>query len=202
VWYSWRVNNAGRLAGTVSLAPLRIFAKPILALKPDTVPFFIPYYGFGVWHTYAPEIQIAVYNPDLLPPLEFPEAQPDLESDSVRIIAMITPHAAMSIPKLLPPGTHHIDFPGLMKSLHELLFIGDYQLPVDNQSFVNEDIPYAVYQLNPASCTITIHPLHFFNSTNFDLSTQRPARVARDPDTGNFIIDGFGIDPFEIPISM
>ena len=193
IWYAWRMNNAGRLATTVSLAPLRIFAKPVLALKPDTIPFFIPFYGFGVWHTYAPEIKIAIYNPDELPPLEFPEIEPDLTNDSIRIIAMITPHAAMSIPKSLPDGTHPTEFPDLMKSLDELLFIGDYQPPGI------EEIPYAIYQLNPPDNTVTIHPLRFFNSTNFDLSTQRPARVTRDPDSGKFIIDGFRLDPIEFP---
>jgi len=203
IWYAWRLNNAGRLQGTVSLGPLRIFAKPVLAIKPDTVPFFIPYFGFGVWHDFHDRINIAVYDPDDLPPLDFHQIQNDIVNKSVRIIAMIHPHARMSIPKSLPEGSHPIEFPDPMKPLQELLFIGDYQSP-DNydhpRNTGNLDIPWAIYELNPSDSSITVHPLYFFNSTNFDLSTQRPTRVARDPNSGNFIIDGFRIDPIEVRI--
>lgn len=60
----------------------------------------------------------------------------------------------------------------------------------------------ALMLLNPASGTLQLYPLDWFNDGRVDLGYQWVTRVARDPKTGRIHGDGIRIGPFSLDESM
>jgi hypothetical protein len=105
------------------------------------------------------------------------------------------PRAISEISLALPPGIHAWEPPGPLRTIPELVMLGNSSFAVPERgcdSLVN----ICLYIASPSQRTVEVVPQEWFNRGSYDFGYQWPSRVARHPETGELVGEGVRLGRF------
>jgi hypothetical protein len=189
--FTWTHHGSeGSLGYLVSLGLEQEPNKPRLALNTYCRAFFIDPNYLGIWCPEGGAIRVLCFDPDDLKAFDFSEIAGWFKPSPERIYAATPPIAEFEVPAFLPEGTHKIEVPSEMQTIHELIVPTSYKAEGVN------DAAFAIYVLYPHAGLVEVLPQQWFTGAQYEVGKQWIPRAARDLETHRIFGECFGVGTF------
>lgn len=165
---------------------------PRLALNTYCRPFLVDENLLGIWCPEGRSIRLACFDPDQLKGFDMAEIAGWFKQSSERIYAATPPIEEFELPLNLPPGTHKIEAPEVLRSADELI------IPTSYSAKSPDDAAFALYVLYPSAGLVEVLPQRWFTASQYQVGKQWITRVIREPDTHKLIGECFGSGIFRL----
>lgn len=168
-------------------------SQPLLALAKYTRAFALPPNLLGLWFDDGRLIRVVAIDVDNLSSLHIDCDSTCPQSPAHGYLIEGAPIGEFWVSRDLEPGDHYIDLPPCFAALNGLMLLGKY-------AKVQEPACSAIFEIRagktPGSHRVYVFPQEWFTRDAFDLGYQWITRVARDPESGRIVGEGFRLNSF------